>query len=88
LEWTTSSPPAIENWEVLPVLTHGPYEYGTKKSLAIRERLGMAAQAAIKTGVPVSDATSSTFFSSSTSASQTDVTGPTENQEGSGNNGN
>lgn len=28
LEWTTSSPPAIENWEVLPVLTHGPYAYG------------------------------------------------------------
>lgn len=29
LEWTTSSPPIIENWEVLPVATHGPYEYGT-----------------------------------------------------------
>ncbi|MEC4894954.1 MAG: cytochrome c oxidase subunit I [Oscillatoria sp. PMC 1051.18] len=28
LEWTTTSPPAIENWEVLPVLTHGPYAYG------------------------------------------------------------
>jgi cytochrome c oxidase subunit I len=28
LEWTTSSPPIIENWEVLPVITHGPYEYG------------------------------------------------------------
>lgn len=28
LEWTTSSPPMIENWEVLPVLTHGPYDYG------------------------------------------------------------
>jgi cytochrome c oxidase subunit I len=28
LEWTTSSPPAIENWEVLPVVTHGPYDYG------------------------------------------------------------
>lgn len=28
LEWTTASPPIIENWEVLPVLTHGPYEYG------------------------------------------------------------
>jgi cytochrome c oxidase subunit I len=28
LEWTTSSPPLIENWEVLPVVTHGPYEYG------------------------------------------------------------
>lgn len=28
LEWTTSSPPIIENWEVLPVLRTGPYEYG------------------------------------------------------------
>ena len=28
LEWTTQSPPIIENWEVLPVLTHGPYAYG------------------------------------------------------------
>ncbi|MBF2005449.1 MAG: cytochrome c oxidase subunit I [Chlorogloeopsis fritschii C42_A2020_084] len=28
LEWTTSSPPLIENWEVLPVVTHGPYDYG------------------------------------------------------------
>lgn len=30
LEWTTSSPPAIENWEVLPVVVRGPYEYGIK----------------------------------------------------------
>uniref|UniRef100_B8HUS0 Cytochrome c oxidase subunit 1 n=1 Tax=Cyanothece sp. (strain PCC 7425 / ATCC 29141) TaxID=395961 RepID=B8HUS0_CYAP4 len=28
LEWTTSSPPAIENWETLPTITHGPYDYG------------------------------------------------------------
>jgi cytochrome c oxidase subunit I len=28
LEWTTSSPPIIENWEKLPVVTIGPYEYG------------------------------------------------------------
>jgi len=28
LEWTTSSPPLIENWEELPVITHGPYDYG------------------------------------------------------------
>jgi cytochrome c oxidase subunit I len=28
LEWTTTSPPIIENWEKLPVVTHGPYEYG------------------------------------------------------------
>lgn len=28
LEWTTSSPPIIENWETLPVVTYGPYDYG------------------------------------------------------------
>jgi cytochrome c oxidase subunit 1 len=28
LEWTTSSPPIVENWETLPVVTHGPYDYG------------------------------------------------------------
>ena len=28
LEWTTDSPPAIENWEVLPMVTQGPYAYG------------------------------------------------------------
>jgi cytochrome c oxidase subunit I len=31
LEWTTDSPPTIENWEVLPVLTTGPYDYGKDK---------------------------------------------------------
>jgi cytochrome c oxidase subunit 1 len=31
LEWTTSSPPPIENWNVLPVLTHGPYDYGMNR---------------------------------------------------------
>jgi cytochrome c oxidase subunit I len=28
LEWQTSSPPEIENFDVLPVLTTGPYDYG------------------------------------------------------------
>jgi cytochrome c oxidase subunit I len=28
LEWTTPSPPPVENFEVDPVLTHGPYDYG------------------------------------------------------------
>ncbi len=32
LEWTTTSPPTIENWEILPVVTHGPYEYGFGES--------------------------------------------------------
>lgn len=28
LEWQTTSPPAIENFEGIPVLTTGPYDYG------------------------------------------------------------
>jgi cytochrome c oxidase subunit I len=35
LEWTTSSPPIIENWEVLPVVTHGPYDYGMSEEAAL-----------------------------------------------------
>ncbi|MFO0409323.1 MAG: cytochrome c oxidase subunit I, partial [Dolichospermum sp.] len=31
LEWMTSSPPSIENFETLPVLTTGPYDYGVSK---------------------------------------------------------
>ncbi|MBW4651997.1 MAG: cytochrome c oxidase subunit I [Kaiparowitsia implicata GSE-PSE-MK54-09C] len=33
LEWTTDSPPIVENWEVLPVVTHGPYDYGMNVGL-------------------------------------------------------
>ncbi|MGK7911757.1 MAG: cytochrome c oxidase subunit I [Synechococcus sp.] len=29
LEWTTTSPPIIENWEELPEVGYGPYEYGS-----------------------------------------------------------
>jgi cytochrome c oxidase subunit I len=32
LEWQTTSPPAIENFEVLPVLKTGPYDYGVDHS--------------------------------------------------------
>ncbi|MEB3219600.1 MAG: cytochrome c oxidase subunit I [Nostocales cyanobacterium 94392] len=32
LEWMTSSPPAIENFESHPFLLIGPYEYGTKRA--------------------------------------------------------
>ncbi|MBD1843765.1 cytochrome c oxidase subunit I [Cyanobacteria bacterium FACHB-63] len=34
LEWTTSSPPLVENWEVLPIVTYGPYDYGITESEA------------------------------------------------------
>ncbi len=37
LEWTTASPPIIENWEVLPVVTHGPYEYGMSEEALAAE---------------------------------------------------
>jgi cytochrome c oxidase subunit 1 len=30
-EWQTTSPPPIENFEELPILTVGPYDYGTRK---------------------------------------------------------
>ena len=31
LDWQTTSPPEIENFEVLPVLTTGPYDYGEEQ---------------------------------------------------------
>jgi len=30
LEWTTESPPVLENFAVVPTVTAGPYEYGVK----------------------------------------------------------
>jgi cytochrome c oxidase subunit 1 len=33
LEWQTSSPPMIENFEEEPVLWAGPYDYGTDSEL-------------------------------------------------------
>jgi len=27
LEWTVPSPPPVENFEEIPVVTHGPYKY-------------------------------------------------------------
>lgn len=34
LEWQTTSPPAIENFETLPVLAWGPYDYGVDRHSA------------------------------------------------------
>ncbi|WP_413162411.1 cytochrome c oxidase subunit I [Capilliphycus salinus ALCB114379] len=65
LEWMTSSPPPIENFEGTPVLRTGPYDYGMKKTLAIRERLKMSGNGTARTkpeGVPLSEAKSSSFF--------------------------
>lgn len=33
LEWRTTSPPAIENFEGIPVISFGPYDYGMNYSL-------------------------------------------------------
>ncbi len=33
LEWTTDSPPVIENWHVLPTVKTGPYDYGMGKEV-------------------------------------------------------
>ncbi len=43
MEWTTDSPPIIENWEVLPVLTHGPYDYGMERA----DEVGPAGEAVV-----------------------------------------
>ncbi len=31
LEWDTTSPPPTENFETIPVVTHGPYEYNPEE---------------------------------------------------------
>ncbi|MEB3882622.1 cytochrome c oxidase subunit I [Lyngbya sp. CCY1209] len=69
LEWMTSSPPPIENFYGTPVLRTGPYDYGTKKTLAIRARLkemaGSAPPRAKEVGVPLSEAQSSSLLGES-----------------------
>ncbi|MBS0016574.1 MAG: cytochrome c oxidase subunit I [Arthrospira sp. SH-MAG29] len=66
LEWMTSSPPPIENFHTTPVLRTGPYDYGMKKTLAIRARLKEMASSVPprnkETGVRVSEAQSSSLL--------------------------
>jgi cytochrome c oxidase subunit 1 len=38
LDWMTTSPPAIENFDKLPVLTTGPYDYGVKEKQVTVDR--------------------------------------------------
>ena len=62
----------IENWEVLPVVTEGPYDFGSKKTLGIRERFKLISTPSSKakeTGIPVSEADSSSLYSGSESIS-------------------
>ncbi|MGC9526223.1 MAG: cytochrome c oxidase subunit I [Limnospira sp.] len=69
LEWMTSSPPPIENFYGTPILRTGPYDYGTKKTLAIRARLKEMASGvpprAKEAGVPLSEAQSSSLLGES-----------------------
>lgn len=37
LEWMTTSPPAIENFEGIPVLATGPYDYGMGNGYAVEQ---------------------------------------------------
>ncbi|HEV7518729.1 MAG TPA: cbb3-type cytochrome c oxidase subunit I, partial [Thermoanaerobaculia bacterium] len=37
LEWETDSPPPTSNFDVTPIVTHGPYEYGPKTALGAKE---------------------------------------------------
>jgi cytochrome c oxidase subunit 1 len=71
LEWMTSSPPPIENFLVDPVMRTGPYDYGMKKTLAIRARLKAMAAAVPprrkEAGIPLSEAQSSTLLGDSSS---------------------
>jgi cytochrome c oxidase subunit 1 len=37
LEWDTDSPPPTHNFDVIPIVTHGPYEYGPQPALGAKE---------------------------------------------------
>jgi cytochrome c oxidase subunit 1 len=37
LEWETESPPPTSNFDVTPIVTHGPYEYGPRAALGAKE---------------------------------------------------
>jgi cytochrome c oxidase subunit I len=38
LEWSTSSPPPMENFHVIPTVTHGPYDYESHDQPAAENR--------------------------------------------------
>jgi len=37
LEWETESPPPTHNFDVTPIMTHGPYDYGHHSALGAKE---------------------------------------------------
>ena len=50
LEWQTTSPPPVHNFPALPVVTHGPYDYGVG-----RIPHGAAAARAVSSAAPAGD---------------------------------
>jgi Heme/copper-type cytochrome/quinol oxidases, subunit 1 len=67
LEWMTTSPPPIENFEGVPVLATGPYDYGMEKIQNTGERLRLklrenATRNAQRQGIPIAEAQASTFL--------------------------
>ncbi|MCU0543764.1 MAG: cytochrome c oxidase subunit I [Oscillatoriaceae cyanobacterium Prado104] len=91
LEWMTTSPPPIENFEGVPVLATGPYDYGMEKIQRSGDRLRLqlredAASNAPKQGIPIAEAQASMFFGGTATLtepeSETDVSPPQENRDG------
>lgn len=85
-EWMTTSPPPVENFEAMPVLAVGPYDYGMEKVLPLGTRLRTigTGTGTRKEGIPLAEAQSSTFFDRSTTMvrPETEVTPPaSENLE-------
>ena len=82
----------IENFEGVPVLATGPYDYGMEKIQNTGERLRLklrenATRNAQKQGIPIAEAQASTFFSRNATLvapeSDIDVDSPAdENQDG------
>jgi cytochrome c oxidase subunit I len=63
----TTSPPPIENFEGIPVLATGPYDYGMEQIQGTGESLKLklrenASRSGEKRGIPVSETQASTVF--------------------------
>jgi cytochrome c oxidase subunit 1 len=90
LEWMTTSPPPIENFEGIPVLATGPYDYGMEKIQGTGESLKLklrenASRSGEKRGIPVSETQASTVFGGTATLvnpeSETDVDSPADQSQ-------